>query len=49
MKYEAQPLKKLCDASIKVGEIPQEWKTGIVTAIHKKDRKVKQLTIDQSV
>ena len=45
----AEPLKKIFDALLRAGEIPQEWKTAVVTAIHKKEGKVKQLITDQLV
>ena len=35
----AEPLKKISDASLREGEIPEDWKTAVVTAIHKKGEK----------
>ena len=45
----ATPLTNLVNYCIRISSLPSDWKMSNVTPIHKKDKQLTKITIDQSV
>ena len=46
-KEIAYPLKILFDCSLRTKSLPMDWRSGNITPIYKKGKKLLQITIDQ--